>query len=292
MAARVVDAHHHFWDPARFAYPWMQAPELTPIRRPFGPADLKPLLEANGVDASIVVQCCSSVDETEALLAQAAQTPFVAGVVGWIDLTQGNASATLDRLRSRPDGPLLIGIRHQVHDEEDPRWLARDDVKRGLAAVFEEGLTYDLLVRSRELPAAIEVVRAFPLGRFVLDHAAKPPIAQGFDRDWASRITQLAACPNVWCKVSGLVTEATWQDWTVEQLRPVIRHVLDAFGEDRLLYGSDWPVCLLAADYSSVKAAAETCLDDLSASAREKIFGTNAVAAYQLSLEKIDVDRT
>jgi L-fuconolactonase len=292
MAARVVDAHHHFWDPARFAYPWMQAPELTPIRRPFGPADLKPLLEANGVDASIVVQCCSSVDETEALLAQAAQTPFVAGVVGWIDLTQGNASATLDRLRSRPDGPLLIGIRHQVHDEEDPRWLARDDVKRGLAAVFEEGLTYDLLVRSRELPAAIEVVRAFPHGRFVLDHAAKPPIAQGFDRDWASRITQLAACPNVWCKVSGLVTEATWQDWTVEQLRPVIRHVLDAFGEDRLLYGSDWPVCLLAADYSSVKAAAETCLDDLSASAREKIFGTNAVAAYQLSLEKIDVDRT
>lgn len=292
MAARVIDAHHHFWDPARFAYSWMEAPELTPIRRPFGPADLKPLLDANGVDASIVVQCCSSVDETEALLVQAAKTPFVVGAVGWVDLTQGDTGDTLDQLRSRPDGPLLVGIRHQVHDEEDPQWLARDDVKRGLAAVFDENLTYDLLVRSRELPAAIEAVRAFPHGRFVLDHAAKPPIAQGFDRDWASRITQLAALPNVWCKVSGLVTEAAWQDWTVEQLRPAVRHVLEAFGEDRLMYGSDWPVCLLAADYHRVKAAAEACLDGLSASAREKIFGANAVAAYKLSMEKIDADRT
>jgi L-fuconolactonase len=283
MTARVLDTHHHFWDPARFVYPWMEDPALAPIRRPFGPTDLEPLLEANGVDAGIVVQCSSSLDETEALLAQAAQTPFVAGVVGWIDLAQDSAGAMLDRLRARSDGRLLVGIRHQVHDEDDPQWLARDDVKRGLAAVFEHDLTYDLLVRNRELPAAIDVVRAFPRGRFVLDHAAKPPIRTGFDREWASRVAQLAAFPNVWCKISGLVTEAAWQDWTVEQLRPAVRHVCNVFGGDRLVFGSDWPVCLLAADYRRVKAAAETCLDNLSASTREKVFGANAVQAYQLS---------
>ena len=283
MTGRVIDAHHHFWDPARFAYPWMMGPAMTPIRRTFAPADLSPLLDANGVAASIVVQCCSSVDETEALLELAAGTSFVAGVVGWIDLTQDTAAATLARLLARPDGRYLVGIRHQVHDEGDPRWLARDDVKRGLAAVFEQGLAYDLLVRSRELPAAIDVVRAFPHARFVLDHAAKPPIASGFDSEWAARVADLASCPNVWCKVSGLVTEAAWQGWTVEQLQPAVRHVRRVFGEDRLMFGSDWPVCLLAAGYPTVKAAAEACLAPLSAEAGTKIFGANAVSAYALS---------
>jgi L-fuconolactonase len=284
MTAPVIDAHHHFWDPARFAYPWMEGPALAPIRRAFGPSDLAPLLEANGVDASVVVQCCSSVEETEALLALADETPFVAGVVGWIDLTRSGAGATLDRLLARPDGRRLVAIRHQVHDEDDAGWLARADVRQGLAAVFEHGLAYDLLVRSRELPAAIEVARAFPRARFILDHAAKPPIAAGFDREWAARIAELAACRNVWCKVSGLVTEAGWQDWTVEQLRPAIRHACAVFGSDRLLFGSDWPVCLLAADYGAVKAVAEACLEPLASAARAKVFGANAVAAYALAL--------
>lgn len=283
MTVRVIDSHHHFWDPARFAYPWMEGEALKPIRRAFGPADLAPLLAANGVDATIVVQCCSLVEETEAMLAMAAQTPFVVGVVGWIDLTQDNASAMLDRLLARLDGRRLVAIRHQVHDEEDPRWLVRDDVRRGLAAVFKHELAYDLLVRSRELPAAIEVVRAFPQGRFILDHAAKPPIASGFDREWAACVTELAACSNVWCKVSGLVTEAAWQNWTIEQLRPAIEHVCTVFGEDRLMFGSDWPVCLLAADYGAVKTAAEACLAPLSDGARTKIFGINATRAYALS---------
>jgi L-fuconolactonase len=282
MMAPVIDAHHHFWDPTQFTYPWMEGDALAPIRRAFGAADLAPLLVANGVDASIVVQCCSSVEETEAMLAMAAQTPFVVGVVGWIDLTQDSAAATLDRLQSRPDGRKLVAIRHQVHDEDDPRWLARDDVKRGLTAVFDHGLAYDLLVRSRELPAAIEVARALPQGRFILDHAAKPPIASGFDAEWAARVTELAACPNVWCKVSGLVTEAAWQGWTVKQLRPAVQHARNVFGEDRLMFGSDWPV--LSADYGAVKAAAETCLAPLSDAARARIFGANAVRAYALSL--------
>lgn len=284
MTGRVIDAHHHFWDPARFAYPWMQGPALAPLRRAFGPADFAPLLVANRVDASIVVQCCSSVEETAALLELAAGTPSVAGVVGWIDLTRDSAAATLDRLRARPDGRYLVGVRHQVHDEDDPRWLARDDVKRGLAAVFGHGLAYDLLVRSRELSAATEVVRTFPQARFILDHAAKPPIASGFDAEWAARVAELAACRNVWCKVSGLVTEAAWQGWTVEQLRPAVDHVRRVFGEDRLMFGSDWPVCLLAANYQAVKAAAESCLAPLSAEAHAKIFGVNAVEAYALSL--------
>ncbi len=283
MTARVIDSHHHFWDRARFAYPWMDGEALAPIRRAFGPADLAPLLAANGIDATVVVQCCSSVEETEVMLAQAAQTPFVAGVVGWIDLTQDSASATLDRLLARPDGSRLVAIRHQVHDEEDPRWLARDDVKRGLAAVFDHSLAYDLLVRSRELPTAIETVRAFPQARFVLDHAAKPPIATGFDAEWAARVADLAGCPNVWCKVSGLVTEAAWQGWTVEQLRPAVEHVHRVFGEDRLMFGSDWPVCLLAADYHTVKTAAEACLATISDAARARIFGANAAKAYALS---------
>ena len=283
MTGRVIDAHHHFWDPTRFDYPWMEGPALAPIRRTFAPADLAPLLDANGIDASIVVQCCSSVEETEALLDLAAETPSVAGVVGWIDLTLDSATATLDRLTARPDGRYLVGIRHQVHDEDDPRWLARDDVKRGLAAVFEHGLAYDLLVRSRELPAAIDLVRAFPQARFILDHAAKPPIASGFDAEWAARMAGLAACPNVWCKVSGLVTEAAWQDWTVEQLRPPVEHVRRVFGEDRLMFGSDWPVCLVAADtWKQVLAAFTQAIGPQPEETREKLLGGTAAKFYSL----------
>jgi L-fuconolactonase len=280
----VIDAHHHFWDPARFDYPWMQGPEMAPLRRLFGPADLAPLIAANGVDATIVVQCCCSLAETEAFLAVAEDTPFVAGVIGWVDLTDGDVAATLDRLKSRPN---LVGIRHQVHDEEDPRWLLRADVQRGLAALFDRDLSYDLLVRTRELSAAIETVRAFPRGRFILDHAAKPDIASSIAEAWRSGIARLAEQPNVWCKLSGLVTEADWRHWTADQLLPAIRHVWQSFGEDRLIFGSDWPVCLLAAEYREVKAAAETCLQALGVPASAGIWGGNAITAYRLELGSI-----
>jgi L-fuconolactonase len=284
MSRPVIDAHQHFWDPAHADYPWMQDAALAPIRRAFGPDDLAPLLAATGVDATIVVQCRSAVEETEGFLAIAATTPFVAGVVGWVDLTDTGVGAALDRLRRLPGGARLIGIRHQVHDEADAEWLSRADVRRGLAAVFERGLAYDLLVRTRELPAAIAVARDFPNGRFVLDHAAKPPIVHGFDRQWAERIAALAACPNVWCKVSGLATEASWADWTAGSLRPAIEHAWRCFGEDRLIFGSDWPVCLLAGSYDRIKAAAETCLAALGGAALEKALGANAERAYQLAI--------
>ena len=279
----IIDGHQHFWDPARADYPWMAAAELAPIHRAFGPADLAPLLKQNGIDASILVQCRSSVAETEEFLRIAAATPFVVGVVGWVDLTDAAVGATLDRLRGLPAGDRLVGIRHQVHDEADPDWLLREDVRRGLAAVFAHDLTYDLLVRTRELPAAIATAQAFPQARFVLDHAAKPPIAEGFSRDWADRIAAIAACGNVWCKVSGLATEAKWNDWDAARLFPCVEHVAKCFGEDRLIFGSDWPVCLLAGSYDEIKGALVECLARLGPHVREKVFGANAQRAYRLS---------
>jgi L-fuconolactonase len=276
----VIDGHQHFWDPARADYPWMEAPELARIRRAFGPSDLAPLLRANAINASILVQCRSSIEETEEFLRVAAATSFVIGVVGWVDLTDGAVGETLERLRGSPGGERLVGIRHQVHDEPDPDWLLREDVQRGLAAVFGCGLTYDLLVRTRELPAAIATAQAFPQGRFVLDHAAKPPIADGFSREWADRLAALAECGNVWCKISGLATEAKWDDWDSARLFPLVEHAARCFGEDRLIFGSDWPVCLLAGSYGEIKSALEECLMKLGPHVRHKAFGANAQRAY------------
>jgi len=278
----IIDAHQHFWDPARADYPWMTAPELAPIRRAFGPPDLAPLLKANGIDASIVVQCRSALEETEEFLRIAHATRSVIGVVGWADLADVGLGDTLDRLRASPGGNKLVGIRHQVHDEPDPDWLLREDVKRGLTAMFARDLAYDFLVRTRELPAAIATAQAFPQARFVLDHAAKPPIADGGSAEWSERIAALAACGNVWCKISGLATEAVWNDWDAERLFPFVAHAAKCFGEDRLIYGSDWPVCLLAGSYGEIKGALDACLAKLGPAVCEKAFGANAKAAYRL----------
>lgn len=280
----VIDAHQHFWDPERADYPWMDAPELAPIRRAFGPADLAPLLKANGIDAGIVVQCRSALEETEEFLRIAQATPSVIGVVGWADLTDASLGDTLDRLRALPGGDKLVGIRHQVHDEPDSDWLLRADVQRGLKAVFARDLAYDFLVRTRELPAAIAIAKAFPQARFVLDHAAKPPIAGGGSAEWSDRVAALAACGNVWCKISGLATEAKWNDWDAGRLFPFVEHVAKCFGEDRLIFGSDWPVCLLAGSYGEIKGTLELCLAKLGISVREKAFGVNAKAAYRLAI--------
>jgi L-fuconolactonase len=279
----IIDAHQHFWDPDRADYPWMQGAELAPIRRAFGPADLAPLLAAKGIDASILVQCRHSLAETEEFLSIANATPFVAGVVGWADLTDPSLGATLDRLRDLPGGRKLVGIRHQVHDEPDADWLSRSDVQRGIAAVLERGLAYDFLVRTRELPAAIATARAFPRGRFVLDHAAKPPISEGFSRPWADRMAELAACGNVWCKISGLATEAKWDDWDADRLFPPVAHAAQCFGKDRLILGSDWPVCLLAGSYDAIVGALDACLARLGMDVRERARGPNAQAAYRLT---------
>jgi len=273
----IVDAHHHFWDPKRREYPWM-GDGLNSIRRRFEPADLRPLLSENSIDATVLVQTISSLDETREFLRTAATTEFIAGVVGWVDLTDSSVAEVIATLQRGPGGDRLIGIRHQVHDEADADWLLRDDVQRGIAAVGAAGLVYDLLVRTRELPAALQTARRHPQVPFVLDHAAKPRIAGGpWDGAWETALKPLADEPNVACKISGLVTEAEWKTWTPEQLRPYMQRVLDWFGPSRCMFGSDWPVCLLAASYGEVVAATRSIVGD-----DDEVFGVTATRVYGL----------
>ena len=279
----VIDAHHHTLDPARFDYPWL-TPELSVIDRRFGPDDLLPELVAAGIDRTILVQTIASVEETREFLATAATTPIIGGVIGWVDLTDRGAGDTIEAFRDGPGGEWLVGIRHQVHDEPDPDWLLRPDVRRGLAAVDEAGLAYDLLVRPRELPAALTVAREMPGLRFVIDHLAKPPIRTGATEPWARLLRPFGELPNVSCKLSGLVTEADPMTWQVADLAPYLEIALEIFGARRLIFGSDWPVCLLAATYPEVVAAARQLTAGLSATERAAVFGGAAEAVYRLSI--------
>lgn len=253
----VVDSHQHFWDPSRADYPWM-TDEVAVLRRPYGPDDLEPLLRENGVTGSVVVQARHSLDETRELLALADETPFLLGVVGWLDLTAG-VEAQLAGLH----GP-LVGVRHIVEDEPDPEWLLRDDVQRGIAALGEAGLVYDLLVRTRQLPAAVETVRRNPQTTFVLDHVAKRPPD---DAEWAPRVAELARLPNVACKISGLFTE--------HDPMGTAALALDWFGPERCMFGSDWPVSTLACEYGRTLDVAGGDPD---------VLGRTAVRVYGLTV--------
>lgn len=253
----IVDSHHHFWDPARADYPWM-TDEVAALRRRFGPDHLEPLLRANGVSGTVVVQARQELAETQELLALAAETPFLLGVVGWLDLA-GDVPAQLDGL----DGA-LVGVRHLVQDEPDPAWLLRDDVQRGIAAVGEAGLAYDLLVQTPQLPAAVETVRRHPDVRFVLDHVAKRPREDGA---WRDGVGSLAAFPNVACKISGLFTE--------HDPAGTAALALEWFGPERCMFGSDWPVSTLACDYDDTLAVVGEDPD---------VLGRTAVRVYRLQL--------
>jgi L-fuconolactonase len=277
----IVDAHQHFWSAPLDRYPWM-TDDVAAIRRPFGPQDLAPLLKANRVDRTVVVQARMDLDETHELLGLATATSFVSGVVGWVDLTDPEVSTTLGDLKSGPNGAKLVGIRHQVQDEGDPKWLLRPDVRRGIAAVGDAGLVYDLLVKTRELPAAVEAVRQLPQVHFVIDHLAKPPIRGGDVNAWERGIRGLAGQPNVHCKLSGMVTEADWTTWRPEQMRPFVQHVVEWFGPERCLFGSDWPVCLLAASYEQVIEVMSFCLTGIGSKETAWIMEENARRLYRL----------
>lgn len=278
----IIDSHHHFWNPEQRDYYWMGGDDLAPIRRPIGPDDMRPLLRANGIEGTIIVQTIPSLEETEEFLATAAATEFVKGVVGWVDLTDPDIARVLARLLSGPHGRYLKGIRHQAHDEDDKAWLARPDVIRGIKACGAAGLVYDLLPKEPELPACITCVDALPEVQFVLDHIAKPRISQGAIDPWVDLVTDLAKRPNVACKLSGMITEADWATWSVEDLRQYADVVLEVFGPDRVMFGSDWPVCLLAGEYDQVFQAAQGLTDGLSDAARAKVFGQNAARIYRL----------
>jgi L-fuconolactonase len=276
-----VDAHHHVWDLSVREQTWMVGPEMDPIRRNFSIEDLEPLAAAADVTSTVLVQTIGLVEETVEFLEIAASNDLVAGVVGWVDLTAPDVAEALDGLLSRPDGSYLKAIRHQVHDEPDVDWLLRPDVQRGLTAVADAGLAYDLLTKTPHLPAAIQTVRNLPELRFVVDHISKPVIGEPLE-PWASRLRELAALPNVTCKLSGMVTEAPWSTWKPTDLQPYADTVLDAFGPTRVMFGSDWPVCLLAATYEQVTETAETLTTNLTPTERDAIFTTTATRTYNL----------
>ena len=277
----IVDAHHHLWDPDVGDYPWMTGDYAT-LRRRYDVHDLEPHLAANDVSATIVVQVRADVPETVELLELCTRTAVIVGVVGWVDLTSSDVGAQIDGLRSGVGGQRLVGVRHGAADEADPSWLLRDDVDLGIRALTARGLTFDLEITPRELAAANTLVRCHPDLRFVVDHGAKPPTAEGWSQDWADGISALAQSPNVWCKLSGLVTEASWTTWTPTDLQPYVDHLIGAFGPRRLMFGSDWPVCELAASYDRVLAAAQHGLAALTSEERRDIFSSNALHAYKL----------
>ena len=276
----IIDAHQHFWDPACDPYPWMTGP-AAPLRRIFAPDDLRPELRSAGVDATILVQTRSSIEETQAFLSLVANTPFIAGVVGWVDLQCHAVHETISGLRTGPGGEYLVGVRHQVHDEPDPNWLLRPAVQRGLRAVAEQGLAYDLLIRPREIAAAVTAVQNHPTLRFVVNHLAKPHIANCRHHDWAEAMQAFRPHrARVWCKLSGMITEADWAAWTNADLAPYIATALDIFGPNRCLFGSDWPVCTLAGTYRQTFDALRANLDP---AIRSQIFAASAAEAYGLA---------
>ncbi|MFD6173601.1 amidohydrolase family protein [Streptomyces coeruleorubidus] len=273
----VIDAHHHVWDLSVRDQDWIA--EGSPIRRDFTVKDLAPEARAAGVDRTVLVQTVTVPEETPEFLALADEHELIAGVVGWTDLTRPDVDDELARLRELPGGRYLKGIRHQVQGEPDPQWLLRPDVRRGLTAVADAGLVYDLVVLPHQLQACTEAAASLPGLTFVLDHLGKPPIASGAIEPWASDVRALAALPNTVCKLSGMVTEADLASWTIDDLRPYAGTVLEAFGPDRLMFGSDWPVCTLAATYGDVLDTARRLTGP---SDHARIFGATATRVYDL----------
>ncbi|WP_433220955.1 amidohydrolase family protein [Dactylosporangium sp. CS-047395] len=278
----IIDAHHHLWDPAR-GYSWLDEPGLEPIRRPFTADDLRVELDANGVDATVLVEGrrCHP-DEAADLLAIAAFCSPIAGVVAWVDVA-GDVAGDVRDYRRLPGGELLVGLRSQVQGEADPDYLDRPDVRRGLAAVAAAGLVFDLVIRADQLPAAARAAEAVDGLRFVLDHLGKPRIdegAAGLER-WRDGFAALAAHDNVTAKLSGLVTEAG-PDWTPDGLAPFVLAAVELFRPERLMFGSDWPVCLLAADYRGVRDALARALPPLSPAESEAIYAGTAARTYHL----------
>jgi L-fuconolactonase len=274
-----VDAHHHVWDLSTRDQPWTAA--LPTLRRSFTIDELRPSLSRHGIVATVVVQTVCIAHETPELLALAASEPAIAGVVGWVDLTAPDVTEALAELKESVGGQLLVGIRHQVQEEADPAYLARPDVRRGLRAVAEAGLVYDLLVRPHQLPATVDAVRSLPEMRFVLDHGGKPDVSAPPSMQWLTALGGLGELPNVAVKISGMTSEAP-PSWTPQTLQPFADALLTSFGPERLMFGSDWPVCLLGGGYDATLAATETVTAQLSQPERDLLFGGVAADVYGL----------
>jgi len=274
----MIDSHQHFWQVGRFDYPWMTS-DLGILYRDYLPHDFAPILRTNGVEKTVLVQASNSVAESRWLLNLAAENSFIAGVVGWVDLMSREIDAQLDELTVNPK---FKGVRHLVESEPQDDWLVQPAVLSGLKRLATYGLSYDLLVHTRHLKYVPQVAESCPGLAFVIDHLAKPPIAKNEIKEWSEALKSLASYPNIHCKMSGLVTEANWTSWRTDDLRPYVEFALESFRVDRLMFGSDYPVCLLAASYDRVLESFQEILTNLSAVDREKIFSKNAANFYRL----------
>jgi L-fuconolactonase len=273
----VVDSHHHFWQIDRFDYSWM--PEGSPLATDYGPTDLAPLIKESGIDYTVVVQAVSSPDEARWLLELADQNDFIAGIVGWVDLTDPEVGYTLDELQR---SKYFKGVRHIWEGEDDPGWLVNSGAINGLQELVRRDLTFDFLAKPPNLPFIPQVMDQVPDLRAVVDHIAKPLIADHLVEPWLTDMRKVASINGIHCKISGMITEADQNNWTVDDLRPYVHHVLGMYGTDRLMFGTDWPVCTLAGEYKSVAGAAREILGSLSPAAFSDVFGGTATRFYKL----------
>ncbi|HEX3985344.1 MAG TPA: amidohydrolase family protein [Acidobacteriaceae bacterium] len=273
-----IDAHHHFWRYSPAEYGWIND-SMAAIRRDFLPADLAAEIAGAGVDGVISVQACQTLAETEWLLARAAEHPWIRGVVGWVPLADPRVPTFLESLAAHP---ALRGVRHVLQAEPDA-YMDRADFNAGLAQLLRLQLAYDILIRHRQLPAALRLVDRHPNQVFVLDHIAKPDIRGGGLQSWARDLTELARRPLVFCKLSGVVTEADYASWSYEQIFPYLETALAAFGPDRMMFGSDWPVCRVATTYADWARTVERFAAPLSAAEQQALFVETAVRAYRLN---------
>lgn len=274
-----IDSHQHFWKYNPRDYAWITE-DMQAIRRDFLPADLRATLQENDVAGTVAVQARQNEEETAWLLSLADSSPFILGVVGWVDLCDPHLG---DRLRQYVSSPKLVGIRHIVQDEPDNQFMLRDDFMRGIGLLEQFNLTYDILIYPQHLGAAAQLVQRFPRQKFVLDHLAKPHINDQTIEPWQADLRHLAKFPNVYCKISGMVTEADWERWKPESFTPYLDIVFDAFGPDRLMMGSDWPVCLLAAgSYTEVINIVRHYLRQSDDQAIMKVMGRTCATFYGL----------
>ncbi|MCD6048645.1 MAG: amidohydrolase 2 [Verrucomicrobia bacterium] len=270
-----LDSHQHFWNYSAEQYPWIQ--NSWPIKWSFLPSDLAPLLTQAGFDGCIAVQARQTLEESRWLLELADQSPIIKGVVGWVDLRSERVEEQLAQFASHPKS---VGVRHVVQDEPDDDFMVRPEFLRGISKLKQFKLRYDILIFPKQLPAAIKLVQQFPEQPFVLDHIAKPSIKDGALSPWREQMQELAKAPNLMCKVSGMVTEAKWQGWRYDHFVPYLDVVAEAFGTNRLMYGSDWPVCLLAGSYPQVHSLTQRYFASQNEIAKAKIFGGNAAQFY------------
>ena len=273
-----IDAHHHFWKYDAVDYDWIDD-SMQKIRRDFGPEHLAVEISEAGVDAVISVQARQTLGETTWLLENARNNDFIKGVVGWVPLVSPTVTEDLDRIMTEPK---LRGVRHVLQGEPDG-FMLRDDFNAGICALRSRDLIYDILVFEHQLSETIEFVDRHPAQVFVLDHIAKPRVKADLLEPWKANLHELAKRENVFCKLSGVVTEANWTDWSVEQLRPYVETVIDAFGPSRLMFGSDWPVCLLATGYRQWVDTVRNLTREFSPAEQSQIFGETAQKAYRLA---------